>query len=923
MDETCFLNILVANIQLIETDPDWESIVCQVKDSSPFEENQDVFHLFISCLLHSRTIHELPPAFLLSFFDYFHHNNDISHEIAYQIGNVDLLTLNLEFPLREMIKLNRDHAADPEKVLVVMEYFLGKDIELDIFLGERFTHIAKNVSTSVLPYTFVSQLCSILIRNEHIISDNLLHADCSFIFAIFDKVVTTTINPADTDNFQEALNSQVDLVKLIWNLTPRLEGPSVRRIFDHVMKYKNKSMALSRFLDDFSAEKIFYFFKQLTQDARMVSDECLQALLSSMLCWLVCKKNKHSHLWILEFIRKLEDEEKFSILIKFARDNLSRVFFLLFQGHLRDMAWPIVAHTMKMYPGVELFQQGIEPFLIVLNHWDLQKMTEDDNKFVNECVLLMHFFLRKFPDELNAATSLHEAVQRYPKPNDYELMRFTNTNLWYDNDIRSSMATAASNDRSLLKIRIDQDERVGLENLGMTCYLNSVAQVLFMIPELRRYLYKYEQQLAESPVSHSCAVAFSFMQYTTRSHYKPISLIQKTRPSYFVDGHQEDSSEYLKHVLDRLNDEATDIYKKQQSRTEEEEAITTSNTDEFKKDWVKELFYGVHRTTITCSKCKKSVVRNDPFNTYILYLNSNNPTVPTDNSKITQPSDDQDCNDSDDDEQQSYPSKAKAFVGSPSRDANKSLQQARSITKLLQTSLQDEVMEGEDKFACEGCGEKTRAHASSSFTHLPNYLLLHLALFTYHNGANVKRMEKVELVNPLLVDHHDGTKVRYELMSVMIHQGVHAVSGHYYCYSKDYRKLNTATSASSAEDDWIVFDDASVCQIKYRDMLRDIKSRYSATPYVVCYRRCSDDNPTSSLVDPNLSKDGKLHREICADNESFRLECSEHERLRSRSNRQGGGKFTKFRGWKPSDDDDKPPPACGGSGFGGGPRLVF
>ncbi|MEL6806004.1 MAG: hypothetical protein AAFO91_19745, partial [Bacteroidota bacterium] len=50
-------------------------------------------------------------------------------------------------------------------------------------------------------------------------------------------------------------------------------------------------------------------------------------------------------------------------------------------------------------------------------------------------------------------------------------------------------------------------------------------------------------------------------------------------------------------------------------------------------------------------------------------------------------------------------------------------------------------------------GEKTRAHSRSSFTHLPNYLLLHLALFTYENGANVKRMEKVELVNPLLVQN--------------------------------------------------------------------------------------------------------------------------------------------------------------------------
>ncbi|EFJ53269.1 hypothetical protein VOLCADRAFT_44477, partial [Volvox carteri f. nagariensis] len=359
----------------------------------------------------------------------------------------------------------------------------------------------------------------------------------------------------------------------------------------------------------------------------------------------------------------------------------------------------------------------------------------------------------------------------------------------------------------------------GLQNLGNTCFMNSILQSLNAVPEL-------VQQFLNPPERHWSSKAVVAPAYSglvrdmiTGSYggcVNPSAFLRKIskHDTRWGDGRQQDSQEFLNSLLEALQAECNRITAKPTYRELQgkgSEAAQAAEAYEYARSWndsvVDDIFGGLTQSTIQCHACQRLSHTFEPF----LGL-----AVP-------------------------IPPAAAASSGSGGdMDAGRG-GAGVSVADCLRAFVECEELQGDDSYKCEACKQRQPHSKRMQIFRPPRVLVLTLKRFAQRPAApgffsrfrspaknnTPVRLEPEPLdltpyCNPLglrglCVRGRGPVAPLYQLVAVSHHSGS-LEGGHY-----------TAQARSCLDGQWYNFNDSCVRREPSRP------SGSSSSAYVMFY----------------------------------------------------------------------------------------
>ncbi|CAF0780237.1 unnamed protein product [Adineta steineri] len=402
-----------------------------------------------------------------------------------------------------------------------------------------------------------------------------------------------------------------------------------------------------------------------------------------------------------------------------------------------------------------------------------------DNIEMNNLVESVRYGLKSLlnnEDNLLNNELLNNLLQSLPKPNST-----------YAKNIQLMKCKSSSIDNYSNEIPIRLHDKVGLINIGNTCYLNAIMQALYACTKFRQCVLNCDILSSNNELLKSLQNLFAFLTLSQRPHYRPERFWHQAKPSYFEHNQQQDCQEFLRHFLDALHEEA----KK-----------TTQN--ESNLDLVKQHLMGtcVHLSKcLTCSSITKS---QDLFYELSIGFHEQSST--------------------NDDQQKIF-----------------------DLQSLIDHTFAWESLINENQFACDKCGKKEDGSRRMFLTSHPNYLVLLLKRFVHNHltGKYEKCLDRTTLPEFIQLLTVNETFISYRLKAIVVHHGLSMNSGHYYAFvminNDDLIDKNNNNSIG-----WWLFNDTHVEHLTYENVYAHFQRFPSATPYVLIYEKQLQEKETET-----------------------------------------------------------------------------
>lgn len=353
---------------------------------------------------------------------------------------------------------------------------------------------------------------------------------------------------------------------------------------------------------------------------------------------------------------------------------------------------------------------------------------------------------------------------------------------------------------SPIESRLMQRGVTGLQNLGNTCFMNSVLQCLSNTKpllllchdeNLSSLLNRSNTSAMRGNLMNEYASLIRNMWSGERTVVSP-SAFKATVGRFaqrFLGYAQQDSQEFLRYLLQGLHEDMNRVQQKPSPiKINEAEEERLSELDRAKRSWarclryedspISEIFAGQLKSCLECSECHHKSITFDMFWDLSLPL--------------------------------------------PSRNDS-----STNLEECIKLFMNEEVLDGKEKPLCERCKVKRRCTKKFSFQRCPQILVLHLKRFSQtRTRAKLNTFVDFQLNQLCLSDLPDvmsessvDSDPTYRLIGVSYHSGT-TYSGHY-----------VAACRHPFNQQWHDFNDSSVYRIQ------DPSRIVSPDAYVLFYER--------------------------------------------------------------------------------------
>lgn len=372
---------------------------------------------------------------------------------------------------------------------------------------------------------------------------------CQQLVRCIGQFQCTSQDEDEIVKFLDQVNKVSGLFQQIWWTQTTAIIPTLRELFTVISSTVGSdgpSNALATVVHYVPLEIMDEVIQNLANDD-CITDVEMKTALTNTIDWLSWPLAKNADKWIIGLLKGLAAVKEFSILIQVTLSKIEQVFSRLFYPILRQGALSVLKYMLLS------FQHSPDAFHLLVPQIpklmaSLSKERSNSGiscqQQLSELVHCMIFRFSGFPDRYEPVI---EALKDFPIPNEEKIMQLLNQSAWtwQENKLEPLHPKLVAKSKT---------GKTGVTNLGNTCYMNSVIQALFMASDFRHAVMLLKDGDSQS-LMMKLQWLFAFLEHSQRPAISPSSFLKASSPPWFNEGAQQDCSEYLRYLLNRLHEE--------------------------------------------------------------------------------------------------------------------------------------------------------------------------------------------------------------------------------------------------------------------------------------------------------------------------------------------------------------------------------